>query len=375
MDIREYSVTVALINKGFTLEDSRVSSGYRMFESTSIEIPDPAKPKQYFVGKRWQNLDGENTNCTCGYWSKNWREGKQRSLCSHLVAIIYHQMKEEGLTGTTIVEAPKDEFQSIVRTQIGMAIANTSRTVRDIMEAGEIPLLLGTTGCGKTSAVRMIADHMNWKYQEVAGANSFADADLLGLRTGSIEIPGVFARAFALAREGQHVLLMLDELLRFNPRARDILMRPLLKVPASTMTAMGFDLGNVDEEGVVMEAPLWGQDYAPASKVHIVAATNPWGVTLDPALISRFYPVQVNMSESVADMFSPAFSECIKASWAAVANNDIPMGIEYRALERATGPDDVNMFSMFLHRLSIIDRAAATSFSLVLSGAGIQVNR
>ena len=117
-------------------------------------------------------------------------------------------------------------FGEQVRRAIASAIADLASQAHTQILAGKIPFLLGPTGCGKTSAIRQVAIDQGWAFEEVAGAQSFVDADLVGLRTDHMEVPGVFARAFRRAQGGETVLLLLDELTRFNERVPDLLMRP-----------------------------------------------------------------------------------------------------------------------------------------------------
>ena len=53
-------------------------------------------------------------------------------------------------------------------------------------------MLLGPTGCGKTSATRQVALRHGWGLEEVAGSHSFADADIVALRTATRPDDGSF---------------------------------------------------------------------------------------------------------------------------------------------------------------------------------------
>ena len=104
-------------------------------------------------------------------------------------------------------------FADRISDAIGKAINTLADLVQTVLLAGEIPLLIGPTGTGKTTAVRIVAIRNGWGFEEVTGSESWADADLLGLRTDHMEQPGVFARAFQRARGGETVLLFVDEAL------------------------------------------------------------------------------------------------------------------------------------------------------------------
>ena len=193
-------------------------------------------------------------------------------------------------------------FADQVFNVIDHAVERLADQVQAVLGANAIPFLIGPTGCGKTSCARLCALRKGWGFEEVAGSATFADADLVGLRTDKRELPGIFARAFSRAREGEHVMLFIDEALRFNTRALDILMRPLQTVPPKLARSMGII---TDEPLRLVEAPLWGIEHAPATHVHIVLAANPWGSAVDPALIRRVEPIAVTMTDAVADPLRP----------------------------------------------------------------------
>jgi hypothetical protein len=267
-------------------------------------------------------------------------------------------------------DAPRPSFGEVVRQHIGIAIAALADLVESALLAGEIPFLIGPTGCGKTSAVRLVAVRNGWGFEEVTGSDSFADADLVGLRTDQMEQPGIFARAFHRARAGETVLLFLDEVLRFNIRAQDILMRPVQSTPVSVAQAMGIQ---TPESVRLIEAPLWGVEWAPVDKSHLVLAANPWGSRVDPALVRRVWPIPVDLDGAVANLFDSKLADVIRASWRAVQQGELPLPIEYQALARAQGPDDTALLRAYLLRLATLDRAAADGFRTVVEGIGVQL--
>jgi hypothetical protein len=171
---------------------------------------------------------GGASKCTCPDFLKR----GQRTACKHLIALaqVGDSRLAAGMPVATPAPAPQStldsqpdlpdfesaagSFRDQVRSAISHAIANLADLVEACLLAGEIPFLIGPTGCGKTSAVRLVAVRNGWGFEEVAGSESFADADLLGLRTDHMEQPGVLARAFRRAREGAEVCLFLDEAYR-----------------------------------------------------------------------------------------------------------------------------------------------------------------
>jgi len=257
-----------------------------------------------------------------------------------------------------------DEVQQAIR----RAITDLADQVQSFLAAHAIPFLIGPTGAGKTSAVRLCATSNRWGFEEVAGCQSFADADLVGLRTDKQELPGIFARTFRRARAGEQVLLFLDELTRFNVRAQDLLMRPLQVAPVEVVQAMG--IASTTPLRLV-EAPLWGVEYAPASAVYIVLAANPWGSALDPALLRRVEPIEVQMADAVAALFEQRLADAIRASWKSVDQGELPLPIEYQHLSTAQAPDDTRILQRYLVRLHILDRAAAEGYRHLLHGLGI----
>lgn len=266
--------------------------------------------------------------------------------------------------------AGEPAFTDEVCSAIGKAIAGLADLVETTVRAGEIPFLIGPTGSGKTSAVRLVATRNGWGFEEVTGSESFADADLLGLRTDHMEQPGIFARAFRRARESETVLVLIDELMRFNVRCQDLLMRPFQSTPVAVAQAMGLEVSGPIR---LVEAPLWGMEWAPVSRVHLVLAANPWGSSLDPALVRRVWPLPVDLDEAVLQLFEPALADAIRASWNAVRQGELPLPIEYQALARARHPGDTAILRAYLVRLGAVDKAAADGFRTVLEGMGIQL--
>ena len=262
-------------------------------------------------------------------------------------------------------------FGEQVAQAIGAAIEGLANLVEEVLLDGGIPFLIGSTGCGKTSATRLVATRNLWGFEEVAGAHSFADSDLVGLRTDRMEMPGIFARTFQRARNGEPVLMFLDELFRFNVRSMDILMRPLQIAAPNVAQAMGFA---VDCPVRIVEAPLWGTEVAPAHQVHIVLAANPWGNTIDPALIRRVEPIEVEMAAAVADLFEDKIADAIRASWKSVSQGELPLPIEYQSLSCASSAADASFLKRYLTRLKVLDPAAAEGYRHLLDGIGLKLD-
>jgi len=267
--------------------------------------------------------------------------------------------------------SPAATFRDRILQAVAGAISALADQVEAVLAAGEVPFLIGPTGCGKTSAVRLVATRNAWGFEEVSGSPSFADADLAGVKmAGGVELAGPFARAFRRARDGEVVLLFIDEFLRFNTRAQDILVRPLLPTPPSVAQAMGI---RTAEFVRLLEAPLWGVEWAPCSRARLAIACNPWGSVLDPAVVRRVTPVPVAFAPAVARLFTTPLQNAIEASWKAVQGGQLPLPIEYQALTTAEAPDDRRFLAAYFGRLGAIDPAAAEGFRKVLQGIGVTV--
>lgn len=378
MQIQDYHALKAMLVK-YSVDESRISMGQATFEKDPVVWHEVSQA--WLVGRNtWVRIVPAvvSASCNCQDYRRNSDAGIH-VLCRHLVAVIYQLMEEEGVsTGFVPVNPPEAKpekvatFSERVTAAVGKAILQISRTVGVAIDSGVIPLLLGPSGCGKTSGIEMVANERDWGLEVVAGSPSFADSDLVGLDLGTRKSPGVFARAFARAREGETMLICLDELLRFNERALDILMTPMLPISQATANRQ-----NIPATGSIykVEAPIWGIEWAPVENIRLAAATNPWGANIDAALMSRFEPMTVRMEDSIADMFDGNFASAIRVSWKNVDEGIFPLGLEYRALQRANSPTDTQMFAQYLTRLHYLDRAAAESFDMTLKGMGIRVNR
>lgn len=324
--------------------------------------------------------------CDCPDWQQRGQHFSQP--CKHLLALAL-KVGAVPDNGTVVLitvpqavvaqpplaspppPSPAATFRDRILQAVAGAIAALADQVEGVLAAGEVPFLIGPTGCGKTSAVRLVATRNAWGFEEVSGSPSFADADLAGVKmAGGVELAGPFARAFRRARDGEQVLLFIDEFLRFNTRAQDILVRPLLPTPPSVAQAMGI---RTAEFVRLLEAPLWGVEWAPCSRARLAIACNPWGSVLDPAVVRRVTPVPVAFAPLVARLFTTPVQNAIEASWKAVQGGQLPLPIEYQALTTAEAPDDRRFLAAYFGRLGAIDPAAAEGFRKVLQGIGVTV--
>ncbi|MGB7537760.1 MAG: SWIM zinc finger family protein [Anaerolineales bacterium] len=299
-------------------------------------------------------------SCTCEDWDT--RGQAHHQPCKHILALAIAGEKNPGTKSS--VSLPK--FREGVRTAIGAAIAALAKQLFPVIHAGGTPLLIGGTGSGKTSAVHMAVTAEGWGLEELPGLASFGDADLIGFRAPNMVLPGAFARAFERARAGETVCIFMDEISRFNPRALDLLMRPLLPIDGETATSMSIPSNG--EPVRVVEAPLWGIEWAPVARTPLIMATNPWGAKLDPALVRRVFPVFVQMDRNILTFFESPLKDCIEWSWKSAEEGEVPLPIEYQALCTAMGPADMSILNAYLLRLRAVDPAAARGFQSICEG-------
>lgn len=306
-------------------------------------------------------------SCKCPDYTKRVPHGTEQITCKHTLALILFYIE---CFGQEHFEEVNNKFISDLGAAIAKSIAKLTDLIESVVREGEIPFLLGPTGVGKTTAVREVARRMKWSFEEVAGSPSFADADLVGLRTDHMLVPGIIARTFTRARLGEHVLSFFDEALRFNVRSQDILMRPLQVMDAEIARAMGID---TDVPVRIVEAPLWGVEHAPAEYVHFVLAANPWGSSIDPALVRRLEIINVGMDQDILAVFDEPLRGIIESSWKSQEHGELPLPMEYGLLSRARNSRDEAIVKRFINKIGAIDKASAEGFRHIAKAGGMSV--
>ncbi|NCP87788.1 MAG: hypothetical protein CO094_05705 [Anaerolineae bacterium CG_4_9_14_3_um_filter_57_17] len=255
------------------------------------------------------------------------------------------------------------DFTNRLKAAIGAAIQQVAEETLAVLQAGYVPLLVGTTGTGKTSAVRLVAAALNARMVEVAGSESYTDSDMVGvvMPTG-LRFPGPIAEAAEYAQNMGKTLLFLDEFTRFSPRAAESLLRLLLPIGQQDAHRMGI-AHKGDVRGT--SAPFWGNVWMPADDVPIVLACNPWGNALDPALVRRTVPIFVDFDPRVANLFGEKVKQAIEASWKGTRAGELPLPIEYGEISRASSPDDPSVVARYMTRLRVLDSAAEDAFRAI----------
>ena len=252
-----YTLVDLLRDAGFTIDQRRLDrvfhdpkgpiTGKVTVTATPTEIQGLVKGVYHAV-IRLQGGQVTDCDCDCPDWFQS--GGKAARIpCKHILGTAVDApwpiagaapatmptdptpMPTPPATPTPPSDPDTLTFNQRVRRAIGQAVARLADLVEPILQADKTPFLIGPTDVAKTSAIRLVAMRHGWAFEALDGMSSYADADLVGLKTDHGVYASVIARAFRRARSGECVLLFLDELTRLNQRAMDVLMRPLLPIP------------------------------------------------------------------------------------------------------------------------------------------------
>jgi hypothetical protein len=391
-----YAIVDLLRDAGFTIDQRRLDRVFRdpkgpitgkvSVTATPAEIQGLVKGVYHAV-IRLQGGQVTDCDCDCPDWFQS--GGKAARIpCKHILATavdapwpFVSPAPAPARAAAALDDEPHSPgapdpdtltFNQRVRRAIGQAVARLADLVDPILRADRTPFLIGPTDVAKTSAIRLVAIRNGWAFEALDGMSSYADADLVGLRTDHGIYASVIARAFQRARGGECVLLFLDEVTRLNQRALDVMMRPLLPIGCEVAWAQRVPAD--DGQAVRMvEVPMWGLDWAPVSRCKVALACNPWGAPLDPALVRRTVPLEVGFDPAVAALFQKPARDAIETSWKLVTEGQLPLPIGYTLLAEASDPADLSFAPIYFAQLRAIDRPAAEGFRKLLEGMGVRV--
>lgn len=317
--------------------------------------------------------------CSCGYsLPYKYSKGNKALLCAHQILMLIYAdngreiiasapvIRRGGRTSgqtsaaTTSPSTPGQySFKSKISAAITKAITAMAEDVLEVINRGKIPFLLGPTGCGKTSCIDLIVGKLGFGYETIGGMESYADADIIGLHTTKGSIKGIIARAFERARNGEKVIIFIDEFLRFDARIQNLFMLALLPRSADTARSLGIDLDapGYTEGGKVFitEAPVWGTEWAPADNIVWIFGANPWGARCDPAFVRRVQPMYVGYSEEVLKPLNVEMAEFIKTTWEMCTEGSLPLPVEYGMIAGMRNGTDTTIFTDYLPKLQLLD--------------------
>ncbi len=267
------------------------------------------------------------------------------------------------------------------------------QSIVNIALAMEKPLLLtGEAGTGKTQLAFEVARALGMKMEvlrcksTIKGEEACYTQDtvlrLNDARFGSGEtgrhvqnfydyvIWGPIGRAFNRAQQGETVLLFIDEVTRFNPRAADILLRAIQPLASGLARRMGLTaIPPTVDEVFVAEAPLLGyRQWAPADRLLWVAAGNPGVNPLDPALVRRFLVCEARLDRNVLQALPTEVQDLVGSLWDSYEQGELPLPLDYQQLTRARGAAD--LFRLYHARLRALDPIAAEAVARILEGNG-----
>lgn len=336
------------------------------------------------------------SKCLCGYYlgDKNGGIESREKLCSHQLAGLIsadngavlvpyspnvkqpRQPRQASASASNVQSvAGQYSFSAKISKAITYAIEDINDTVKGIIKRGKHPLMVGPTGCGKTSAVgQLINDKAFWLElfkdrrgialeqflpdgigmlcHRVAGMESYADADIVGLRMQNQDVAGVIARAFKVAREGQVVMIFCDEFKRFDKRVQNLFMTALLPISVTDALAAGI---TTDEPIYMVEAPVWGVEYAPQKNIIWIFGTNEWGAPIDSAFARRIQACYIEYSEKVLAPLDFEFAEFIRTTWQMTAAGTLPLPVEYGMISGMKNGRDATMLPDYLANLRLVD--------------------
>ena len=410
---QQWPAMALLENAGFQIEAGRLERALseQSMPRTRADIRLHGPTVSATVKGRWTveiDLFLTRVVCDCPDWTggNGRRPGRaDKRLCKHVLACLAcldtlpAEMAPVAATrrqGEPAEEKPDppSAFRAQLRTQIAVENGRllawiTAQYARRHPVTGAPPALYvaGPVGCGKTYAADLWAAQADWSIETEKGNESWAPSDILGLdRDAQHRYPGVLGRAFRRARAGERVLLVIDELPRFNAAVQAVFLAALEVVDVEAAQRRSL---YVAEPVHVVRAPLWQPDdpaalaayggagmdmaeWAPVRNLRWLFTGNPWGAGLDPAFQRRVLFKRWGFAQAVADLLSDRVKTAVVQSWTGARNRVLPSPLDYGALLWATGPDDTGVVLDYLERLRVADEAGAEAFAVQCQSWGIE---
>ena len=182
---------------------------------------------------------------------------------------------------------------------------------------GGTALLSGPTGTFKTETGKQLALATSARLISLKGAAGLEDRDFWGAivptEAGPKWVDGPLTRAFRTARQ-QKTVLLIDELLRFEPLYANVLVGALDMVNPAELKAMGLEPLE-DGPHYCVTLPSGEVIAAPKRNLTIVATTNLGDdyaqfTELDSALLGRF-ELQIDMPEADVNVLQTIYRDAI----------------------------------------------------------------
>lgn len=302
------------------------------------------------------------------------------TLCIHLEAAMQHAKEAGLLPSTPALSLHHHEAEELTPFQKNLRKALNEYTQKWVdrlasaykKQGGSyIPLLVGPSDMGKTYIMAQVAGELGRRLVSISGMPSFSDDIAVGLDTRAVKRRGPIAEAFERARDGENVLLAIDEVRRFPRTVQDMLVAGIQVIPAHHAQTAGLP---VNEPVRMLQSPLYGLLWAPVSKLYIIMGTNPWGTPFDPAFLRRVYPVHIEWDKNVIKSFglSEPISTFVEHTHGMTKETEFGMPIGISVLLQMRTPDDTEPIRTYMQRLRLLDPIVYDALSGISLTMGIK---
>lgn len=260
--------------------------------TASIEFPNGFALKVDVFTEEMESREGvlAQSKTKCDFWENH--------SCEHVDEILAY-----------LGERPEvlDEIEELWRGALPEVKSSNGDVAWDLPRAHlfTLPvLLMGDRGAGKTFLSRSLAEEVDAEFFELGFHAETKVSSILGRmvlnQQGAFAwVDGPLTRAFRLAKRGQRVLVLLDELLRAPQEQLSALLTALSPTRAGTYRLSTGRIIGYDEDGVGVEEVL----EAPIRNIAVVATTNVGAeysvCDIDPALQERFFVVKMDTTEEM----------------------------------------------------------------------------